>query len=229
MLTDIPIGAWSCALVFDLFRSDRADALIGLGILSALPTAASGLSDLADVEDRRSRSVGAAHAIGNTSALTLYALSFVARKVGRPGAGRRLSVLGAAAMAASRFLGGHLSYRRGIGVDHTVFDGAPPDWTPVLDDADLVDGVARKVALGRTDVLIYRDGSGTIRAIANRCTHRGGPLYKGRIQDGTVRCPWHLSVFGLEDGRVLRGPATAPQTAFDVRVQDGRIELLRRS
>ena len=51
-----------------------------------------------------------------------------------------------------------------------------------------------------------------------------GPLHKGRITDGRVRCPWHLSTFSLQDGSILQGPATA-QPCYQVRLQDGTIEV----
>ena len=72
------------------------------------------------------------------------------------------------------------------------------------------------------DVLLVRQG-GRVYALANRCTHRGGPLHQGRLSDGCVECPWHKSVFRLDDGSVERGPAAYPQRSFDVRVADGEI------
>ncbi|MFI8193349.1 Rieske (2Fe-2S) protein, partial [Streptomyces sp. NPDC085946] len=39
------------------------------------------------------------------------------------------------------------------------------------------------------------------------------------------QCPWHGSVFRLADGWNVRGPATAPQPAFDTRVVDGHVEI----
>src|SRR5580765_5404021 len=68
MLTDLPIGSWTSAFVVDLVGGERgqpaADLLVGLGVLSALPTAAAGLADWSDLigEERR---LGTAHAIGN--------------------------------------------------------------------------------------------------------------------------------------------------------------------
>ena len=53
ILTDVPIGAWTSAFVLDVAGGetarDASDALIGFGVLAALPTALTGLSDLADV------------------------------------------------------------------------------------------------------------------------------------------------------------------------------------
>jgi nitrite reductase/ring-hydroxylating ferredoxin subunit/uncharacterized membrane protein len=228
MLTDVPIGAWSSALVLDLMGGGRArraaDALVGAGVLAAVPTAAAGLSDLADVVDRRERSLGTAHALGNVTALALYGGSWLARRSGRREAGVRLAMLGAAVVTGAGFIGGHLAYRKGVGVDQTVFRGRIEDWTPVLEERELPDAEPRRVRAGDSDILLYRH-QGRVLALANRCSHRGGPLHEGRVADGSVRCPWHQSTFRLEDGSILQGPATAPQPCYETRVRDGAIEV----
>jgi nitrite reductase/ring-hydroxylating ferredoxin subunit/uncharacterized membrane protein len=228
VLTDVPIGAWTSASVLDLMGGAQArraaDALVGVGVLAAVPTAATGLSDLADVVDPQERSLGTAHALGNVTALALYGGSWLARRRGRRRAGMRLAMLGAAAMTGAGFIGGHLAFRKGIGVDQTLFRGRIEDWTPVLEELELPEAKARRVRAGGTEILLYRR-EGRIFALANRCSHRGGPLHKGRVADGTVRCPWHLSTFSLEDGSILQGPATAPQPCYQTRVRDGAIEV----
>src|SRR5437660_12527713 len=69
MLTDLPIGAWASAVILDVMGNQTtaptADALVGLGVLTALPTAVTGLNDLADIVDREDRTSGPPHAIGN--------------------------------------------------------------------------------------------------------------------------------------------------------------------
>jgi nitrite reductase/ring-hydroxylating ferredoxin subunit/uncharacterized membrane protein len=228
MLTDLPIGAWTSASILDLVGGGQArraaDALVGVGVLAAVPTAATGLSDLADVVDPRERSLGTAHALGNLTALVLYSGSYLARRRGRRDAGVRLAMLGATVMTGAGFIGGHLAYRKGVGVDQTAFRRRVEDWTPVLEERELPEAKARRVSAGGTDILLYRRG-GRVFALANRCSHRGGPLHKGRVADGTVRCPWHLSTFSLEDGSILQGPATAPQPCYEARVRDGSIEV----
>jgi nitrite reductase/ring-hydroxylating ferredoxin subunit/uncharacterized membrane protein len=228
MLTDLPIGAWTSASILDLVGGGQAhraaDALVGVGVLAAVPTAATGLSDLADVVDPRERSLGTAHALGNLTALVLYGGSYLARRRGRRDAGVRLAMLGATVMTGAGFIGGHLAYRKGVGVDQTAFRRRVEDWTPVLEERELPEAKARRVSAGGTDILLYRRG-GRVFALANRCSHRGGPLHKGRVADGTVRCPWHLSTFSLEDGAILQGPATAPQPCYEARVRDGSIEV----
>jgi nitrite reductase/ring-hydroxylating ferredoxin subunit/uncharacterized membrane protein len=227
MLTDIPIGAWTGAFVFDL-RGDEAshraaDALIGVGVLTALPTAVTGLSDLADVTESDQRTVGTAHMFGNVGAVILYGASYLARRRGARGAGLVLSTLGATAATLGGFLGGHLAYRKGIGVDQTAFLPDIGDWKAAMPAADLSDK-PRCVSVDGVDLLLVRTTDG-VRALANRCSHRGGPLHEGDIHDGTVVCPWHQSAFDLTDGSVVRGPATAPQPTFDVRTKNGTIEV----
>lgn len=228
MLTDLPIGAWVSAVVLDVVGNQRsrptADTLVGLGTLAALPTAITGLNDLADIVDPEERAIGAAHAIGNVTAVVLFGASYLTRRRARRDPGTALALAGTAVLTAAGFLGGHLAYRRGVGVAQTAFQPRLEDWTPVLDVDELRAGKPVLASVGGADVLLYRHGGG-IYAIANRCTHRGGPLHKGKVSDGQVTCPWHLSTFALADGSVVRGPATAPQPSYDVRTTDGRIEI----
>lgn len=51
---------------------------------------------------------------------------------------------------------------------------------------------------------------GTFCATQAKCTHRQGPLSKGKLDGSTVTCPLHGSQFNVCTGEVLRGPATDP-------------------
>ena len=228
MLTDVTIGAWTSATILDVLGGEKArpgaDVLVGIGILSAVPTAVTGLSDLTDIVESEDRSIGTAHALANVSGLVLWSMSYLARRTGSRRVGTALSMAGTLVMTGAGFLGGHLSYRRGVGVDQTTFDPRFGDWTAVMDEADLQVGQPRRVLVSGTSVFLYRTTE-RIHALANRCTHRGGPLHKGSIEQERVTCPWHLSTFRLDDGAVVRGPATAPQPVYRVRVRDGAIEI----
>jgi nitrite reductase/ring-hydroxylating ferredoxin subunit len=228
MLTDLVVGAWTSAALLDVIGGKQAepaaDRLIAIGVLSAVPTAAAGLSDWADLWGGQRR-IGIAHAAGNTAALGLYSLSWLARKGGRRGFGFLLSSLGFAASMVSAYLGGSLSYSKGVGINQTAFEDWPTEWTPVLDEAELSEGTATMGRAEKVDVLLYRR-NGRIRAISDRCSHRGCALHDGEINDGeTVTCPCHGSTFSLEDGSVLRGPATSPQPSFEVRTANGKVEV----
>ena len=227
LLTDVPIGTWTSAMLLDLLggedAEDGADRLVGLGILASLPAIATGLSDWADTigPDRRT---GLVHAWANSAALTLYSASYVARKSGRRGLGVTLGLLGGGAMGVGGWIGGHLSYGHGVGVAATTFEYPPSEWTPVLVESELSEGVPRQVDFGGVAALVTKL-DGRISAISNSCTHRGGQLDGGTVEDGCVECPIHQSVFRLDDGSVVRGPATAPQPTYAVRVKDGQVEL----
>ena len=230
LLTDVPIGTWTSATLLDVLGGpDSAAAsqrLIGAGVLAALPTAATGYSDWADSEvgNDSVRRIGIVHAASNVTALTCFAASWAARRRGSRGSGVMMSLAGMGALAVGGHLGGHLSYVNGIGVDQTTFQEGPDDWTPTLPVDELGEGDTACVEAGGMPVLLARQ-NGTVYALANRCTHRGGPLHEGELEDGCVVCPWHDSAFALEDGSVVRGPATAPQPAFETRVSEGRIEV----
>ena len=231
-LTDVPIGSFTAATFLDLVGGRRSKpavmALLGLGIISAVPTAAAGAADWSDTNGADTR-VGLAHAAANVTALSLYGASFVARVRGRSLRGRTLSLMGFAALGVGGYLGGYLSFSRGVGVN-TPFDEQPPqDWTGVLDDGELGMGSSAKVEVGGAVILLHRSAEG-IQAIGDRCSHAGGPLHEGKIDDRElcVQCPWHGSVFNLRDGAVIHGPASVPQAAYDVRVQNGRIEVRAR-
>jgi nitrite reductase/ring-hydroxylating ferredoxin subunit len=108
-----------------------------------------------------------------------------------------------------------------------VFRGRLQDWTPVLGEAELREAEPRRATAGGSDILLYRRGD-RVFALADRCSHRGGPLHEGQVHDGQVTCPWHQSTFRLDDGSTLQGLATAPQPCYDVRVRDGAVEVRER-
>jgi nitrite reductase/ring-hydroxylating ferredoxin subunit/uncharacterized membrane protein len=231
VLTDIPIGAWTSAFFLDVVGGERAaDAartLVGLGVIAAVPTAVSGWSDWADT-DGEERTVGLSHAIGNVVATALYGASWLARKCGRRGLGIALAMAGSGMATGTAYLGGHLVYGRGIGVDTTAFDRIPKGWTVAMSADDLPGEGSVDVQVRGVPVMIVRR-NGQLFALHDRCTHRGGPLHRGDLADDTVTCPWHGSCFRLGDGGIARGPATAPQPSYDVRIQGAHVEVRRRS
>lgn len=227
MLTDLPIGAWSMSALLDIFggatAEQAADLLVGAGILSAVPTAATGLNDWSDTIGGERR-IGAVHATANVAALSLYVASLIARRAGGRGAGKMLGLAGFGVMVVGAYLGGHLSFARGVNVNHTFLEHRSHEWTTVLAEAELAEGEMRRVSVGEASVLLARD-DGQIHALANTCSHAGGPLDEGELADGCVICPWHASTFRLTDGHIVRGPASIPQPAYQTRVRDGKIEI----
>jgi nitrite reductase/ring-hydroxylating ferredoxin subunit/uncharacterized membrane protein len=231
VLTDIPVGAWTAALVLDAMdeMSGReefgrgADAAVAVGIVGAVASAVTGLTDWHKT-DGTARRIGITHGLMNATALALYATSMACRQRKDRRTGRGLSFLGYAIASASAYLGGHLVYSEQIGVDHTADQEPPKEFVRVMAEADLKEGELHRVDADGMPVLLVRRG-GQIFAIAETCSHLGGPLAEGRLEDNSVRCPWHGSRFSLEDGRVLEGPSVHTQPCFDARVRDGQIEV----
>jgi len=234
LLTDIPIGSWTSAVLLD-FLGGRASEpaarrLIGIGLAAVPATVATGWHDWADTEpasDQVRRS-GFVHALLNGTAASAFAASLVARRNGAVGRGKLLSLAGIGLVGAGGWLGAHLSYGRGVGVDSTIFEKAGAEgWESTgVREADLTEGRPRCVVVGDRPVLLLRQ-NGRLHALADRCNHRSGPLHEGEVGDGTITCPLHGSRFRLEDGSVERGPATYIQPVFETRVSGGEIEVRR--
>jgi nitrite reductase/ring-hydroxylating ferredoxin subunit len=70
---------------------------------------------------------------------------------------------------------------------------------------------------GQPVCLAYSKGK--YYAIRNTCTHLGGPLAQGKLEDGVVECPWHGSRFDLATGEVKRGPARTPELVYEVKLE----------
>ena len=224
LLTDLPIGCWSGAVILDLFGGsgavDAVDPLVGLGALAAVPAAVSGLSDWADSYGPERR-VGLVHAAANLTGLGLFAASLMA---GHRSA-RRLRLLGLAAVSAGGYLGGHLSFGRGVGVDHQAFLEKPSDWVDALDADRLEEASPTLAEAGGARVMLYRRGT-QIYAISDVCPHAAGPLHEGSVDDELcVTCPWHGSRFRLSDGRAVHGPASAPAVVYQTRVEHGKVQV----
>ncbi|MEP7019578.1 MAG: Rieske 2Fe-2S domain-containing protein [Pseudonocardiales bacterium] len=227
LLVAIPIGSWTSALYLDFTLGDRRAArrLIGLGVLSAIPAAFTGANDWVTTVEGERR-VGFAHALLNDAAIGFYGASWLARRRGQHLRGIGLSLVGAGVLSAAGWLGGHLAYALGVGVDTTAFQQFPEDWTDVAEESAISGSGLTEGDAGGVRVLLARLDA-EIVALADRCTHRGAPLHEGTVADGCVTCPWHQSVFALADGAVVSGPASRPQPVAEVRVVDGRVQVRR--
>lgn len=119
----LPIGAWSLCGWYDArsvaTRNPQdeyaADAGLRFGVVGALAAAATGLVQYLDTHGEVRRET-AVHAVLNNIALTVYLLSWAARRRGRRSLGRRLAGLGLSLVGVSGFLGGDIAFRHGVGV-----------------------------------------------------------------------------------------------------------------
>jgi len=227
LLVTVPIGAYSAAFVFDALKDrNAADTMVALGVLSSVPAAYTGLSDWRDTQGAERR-VGLVHALANSASLGLFMASWVARRAGDRRLGVNLALAGAGFVSLGGWLGGHLVYALGVGIDTTAFQQAPDDWTYAAPEDEVTEGELTMGAVNGVPLVLTKLSGGTIVAYADRCTHRGGPLHDGTLIDGCIECPWHHSRFSVEDGSIVQGPATRPQPAYEVRVHNERVEVRR--
>lgn len=234
-LVSVPLGAWSSAAVLDLLPGNERAAriLVGLGVLAAVPTALTGVTDFSELDTPQQRT-GVVHQAANAVAVWLYAASWLARGRGNHSAGRFLSFAGLGVAGVGGFLGGHLTYRQGAGVNRNddLPEEVPAGWHPVGPVQGFPAGQLCPAALGNVPLLVVRrDGADDdgVSVLAGTCSHLGGPLHEGHLEEARgepgVVCPWHGCTFSLKSGEVLRGPATAPQPVFHSRVRDGQLEV----
>lgn len=235
VLTDIPVGAWTVALVCDALEditgrrefAQGADLAVTVGLVGAVGSALTGIADWSDT-DGRARKVGLVHGMMNLGGALLYGASLAFRNQKKRNLGRGFGLLGYAVAFGAAYLGGELVYNEQVGVNHAA--GGPPlptEFVPVMADSDLREGDLKKADAQGVPVLLTRYNA-RICAIAETCTHAGGPLSEGKLEGDTVVCPWHGSRFNVETGKVVDGPATHPEPCFETRVRAGQIEVRKR-
>lgn len=228
LLTDVPLGAWTTALLLDVIGTKRrglsraADAAIGVGLAGGVGAAVTGLTDWQHTSEG-DRRVGLTHGLLNTAAMALYATALILRRRGARTSGGAVAGVGFLAAASAAYLGGSLVYRKRAGVDHAARPSGG-DFVSVMRDTELVEGQPRRVEAEGISIVLVRRGT-QVYALGDACAHLGGPLSEGRLDGHGIRCPWHGSLFGLDDGRVLEGPSTYPQPCFDVRIRAEHIEV----
>ncbi len=166
VLTDIPIGAWTVAILLDLIalvfgvqNLGVASAItLGLGILGAVGSMLTGLMDWMDV-DPPELAVGITHGLVNTAATILFAISFIMRWAGGwnitlanfiPALAGYIVVLGGA------YIGGSLVYRMGVMINRDAWRQGPDNFVPVLRMDQLPDNQPVRVNANGQPVMLYR-------------------------------------------------------------------------
>jgi nitrite reductase/ring-hydroxylating ferredoxin subunit/uncharacterized membrane protein len=233
-LTDVPVGALTAAVTLDGVATAtgsrtverQADGALAVSVAGALAAAATGLSDWRYMRGEKRR-LAAGHGLLNVVGLAFTATSLGLRLGGRRRAGQVSSAVGFAVAGAAAHLGGELSFGMGVRVNQAQPGAGPREFEAVLDEAELDGESMHRVDVAGEAVLLTRSTSGDMCAIANTCSHFGGPLAEGERKGDVVVCPWHGSRFDVCSGEVEGGPAVFPQPRFEARARDGKIEIRR--
>lgn len=67
--------------------------------------------------------------------------------------------------------------------------------------------------------------SGEVFAIDDVCTHDGGPLGEGELEDHTIACPRHGAKFDIRAGTALTMPATRATKVHEVKLEGDEISV----
>jgi nitrite reductase/ring-hydroxylating ferredoxin subunit/uncharacterized membrane protein len=231
VLKDLPIGAWTVAILFDVLdlALDRpefalaADTSIAIGMVGAAGAAATGMTDWSDVNPP-ARRLGLIHGLLNLGGTALFATSLLLRRKQARRSGQIVAGLGYAVIAYAAHLGGDMVYGHRVGVDRTDGQLFPDKFVAVLPESELANDKPTRAMHQGVPILLVRRG-GRLFAMAETCSHFSGPLSEGKLEGNSIVCPYHCSRFALEDGHVLDGPAVHPQPCLDVRTQNGQIEV----
>ena len=233
-LTDVPVGALTAAVALDSVAvvtgsgtvDRQADGALAVSVAGAVAAAATGLSDWRYMRGEKRR-LAAAHGLLNVVGLAFNATSLglrlgvgaapagSARRWDSPWPERPLTWAANSALAwgcgSTRHRPGpvRLNSRR-CSTSHSSTARRCTGWKSRVKPCS---SPAQRAAI--------------LCAIANTCSHFGGPLDQGEREGDVVVCPWHASRFDVCSGEVKGGPAVFPQPRFETRARDGKIEIRR--
>ena len=95
-------------------------------------------------------------------------------------------------------------------------------WIDAGPTADLRDGEAISIPVGRRMIAVVRSGAEYF-AIEDICTHDGAELTGGNVEGTEIICPRHGARFCLRTGQALSPPAYEPVRVFETKIADGRL------
>ncbi|MCG8606852.1 Rieske (2Fe-2S) protein [bacterium] len=99
-----------------------------------------------------------------------------------------------------------------------------PEFRFLAKVAEFCNRNAQTFEIDGVEIAVFKS-NGVFHALANRCTHTGGPLVLGQVSEGEVTCPWHSATFELDTGKALCAPATEGAKVYKLRVVGEHLEI----
>ena len=91
------------------------------------------------------------------------------------------------------------------------------EFTKVATSSDIPEGGKLYVELDERLIVIFRAG-GDLYCLDDICTHDGGPLGEGQLNEFEIACPRHGARFDVRNGKAMSMPATEPTVVHDVKL-----------
>jgi glycine betaine catabolism B len=107
-----------------------------------------------------------------------------------------------------------------------IFVLSEEDFVKVANTKDIRPSQMKEVEVNGQNICVV-NVEGKYYAIGSICTHEGGPLADGTLEGYEVECPWHNSKFDVRTGEVISPPASEPEPAFEVKVDDNNNILIK--
>ncbi|HEY8807980.1 MAG TPA: Rieske 2Fe-2S domain-containing protein [Candidatus Limnocylindria bacterium] len=228
LLTDVPVGGLTIALILDLLGVyDGANIATLLGVGGLVLAALAGFVDL-DETDGKARQYGGVHASFMLIALAFYLVSLAVRfgyAPGEPSHSTVTAAFGYLFIVLGAYIGGDLVFGLGNMVDRHAWRPGGAKWA-ALDINEIPERQPTKAKAGAQTLVLVRVGE-KIQALHDTCSHAGCSLSDGTVVGDTIQCGCHGSRFKLADGSVVVGPATYDQPAYEVRRAEGKLEARR--
>lgn len=83
---------------------------------------------------------------------------------------------------------------------------------------DFAPGTVTGVDVDGVKVVMVNVG-GKLYALSNSCPHVGLPMTAGYVHNDTIVCPFHGSMFKVETGAQVSGPASDDLETYTVRIE----------
>ena len=89
---------------------------------------------------------------------------------------------------------------------------------------ELTEGNMRAFKVMDTKIAVANVG-GSFYAFDDTCTHEGCSLAEGDLEETVLTCSCHGSQFDVSNGELLQGPAQEPLKSYEMRVEEGNLEI----
>jgi 3-phenylpropionate/trans-cinnamate dioxygenase ferredoxin subunit len=98
------------------------------------------------------------------------------------------------------------------------------EWLTVANAADIPPARVVVFEVGDHEVAVC-NVNGQFYAIDDLCTHDGGSLDQGELDEAEIECPRHGARFDVRSGAATQLPAFEPVETHAVRIEGGRVQV----
>lgn len=98
------------------------------------------------------------------------------------------------------------------------------EWVSVAKTTEVIEGIPVHFEIDGAKIVLFKLAQ-QFYAIENMCTHDGGELSGGCVENDQIICPRHGARFSIKTGEALSAPAYEPVATFPVRIEDDMVQV----